>query len=54
MQSFYLIKFWKIELRQKMILSLDGIDLDVVEAGKSTKSRSTNQAILGDWSWGGA
>jgi len=33
-----------------IILSLDGIDFDVVEAGKSTKSRGTNHAILGDWS----
>jgi len=27
-----------------IILSLDGIDFDVVEAGKSTKSRSTKSS----------
>jgi len=29
-----------------IILSLDGIDFDVVEAGKSTKSRSTKSSDI--------
>jgi len=62
MQSFYLcsgrLSFAKLRSGMNVsftdhdlmiILSLDGIDFDVVEAGKSTKSRSTNQALLGDW-----